>query len=266
MKKNILIIFVITHVFTLLSCNNFSKNDRQLQTQTLKESIAQIEEVPLDILQIINKVPISQLPLGISGLDQIDTFDMRQYGFTNLPFSYEIDKENKYGLNDFFSNNLDSQRYDANLISLGASYNQSISSKPTSIDVYLSKRLPPIGENNLFLCKIIQTMPSLDKTIEGWCIYMVNADGKILDTIQIGQVYKETNYFESWSYILFYIDNYYQITLKAYAALIYDGSYNDINTIAQWYKTQYYKLNLKDSYIELIDEQDNPNYTPEESD
>jgi hypothetical protein len=232
MRKSILI--MITFIFLLLSCNNLSKNNNQIEISKGK-SVMKIEEKKADILERINRVPITPLPIGVEHLDSIKELDYNEFGMYNVPINYAIDVNDKFQLNNFLSNSLNLYDYDSNLSSLR------ISITPVeSVKIYFSKRLPPRGNKNFLLCKTIQYKRLDVEPFVGW-ILLTLANQDVVGWHQIAQSMTSE---ETYGYALFYIDIDYNIVVNAYATSYYRQS-----STARLYAKQYYSLSSEDNTI-----------------
>lgn len=229
MRKCALI--VIIFILLLLSCNRKSNNQKGMS----KESVMQIEEKEFDFLKKISNVPITPLPIGVECLDSIKELDYNDFGMRNIPVSYEIDTNDRFKLNKFLNNSLSLYEYDSNLNSL----NMSIT-PVDSATIYFSKRLPPKGNKNFLLCKIIQYKNVKEEPFTGWILLTI-ADQYASNWLQIAQSLTSE---ETYRYALFHIDKEYNIVVNAYSTSYYNRS-----SIAHLYGRQYYSLSEEDNNI-----------------
>lgn len=229
-KKNLI---VTISCFIFITCGNPTNIRQKENKQEMNIQNLQSE----NILDRINKVPISRLPLGIENLDSIDKIDFSNFGIYNVPIDYKADINNRYLLNDFFRKSLDLAGYDWNLLELGLRV-----SPVDSVEIYFSKRLPPKGNRNYFLCKIVQHLNSRAEPFTGWIL--LNMSGvSVNEWIQVAQCGEWEDTIRK--YALFYMDEDYNITINAYVS---NSRYNS-TTIGVLYAKQHYYLSNEDNSI-----------------
>jgi len=237
MKKESLLIIVTCLI--LSACVNKTDNNKN-ENQISKESVMQTKENKSDILEKINKVPITPLPIGVEHLDSIKTIDFQNFGIRNVPIDYKVDIYNKLGLNDFLHSHLALSSYDSNLENLRASI-----TPVDSIKIYLSKRLPPKDNYNFLLCKVIQYV-GLGDPFTGWILFVIK-DQSVRQYIQIGQSQTAE---EVCHYTLFFINSNYIINTNIYVTSYDTPPYN----IAYLSGKQRYAFSSEDGMFNLEQE------------
>lgn len=235
MKKFFILLIIVTSLI-LPACGNRTANNKN-ENQISKESVMQIEGEKTSILEKINKIPPTPLPIGIENLDNIKELDYNDFGIKNVPINYDVDIYNKLGLNDSLYCDLNLSRYDANLENLGASI-----TPVDSVKIYLSKRLPPKDDYNFLLCKVIQYV-GLGEPFTGWILFVLK-DQSVVQYIQVAQSQTAE---EVCHYTLFSINKDYTMNTSIYVTSYDTPPYN----IAYLSGKQTYVFSLEDGMFNL---------------
>lgn len=235
MKKESILLIIVTCLI-LSACGNRTNNNKK-ENQMSKGSIMQIEGKKSGILEKINKIPVTPLPIGIEHLNSVIELDYNDFGIKNVPINYDVDIYNKLGLNDSLYSDLDLSSYDSNLKKLRASI-----IPVDSVKIYLSKRLPPKDNYNFLLCKVIQYV-GLGDPFTGWILFVIK-DQSVIQYIQVAQSQTAE---EVCNYTLFSMNKDYTINTSIYVMSYDTPPYN----IAYLSGKQTYVFSLEDGMFNL---------------
>ena len=156
-----------------------------------------------DFKSLITKVPITELPAGIAGLDTLDSLMFDYLNPNRMEQLVSYDSINKFGLNDFFEFD-DMKAVNANEI---LDY-----SLLTIQKTFFAQRLPKIDDKEVLIFYVIRSRPVTQPDFPTWILAITDENGAVSENyILAGLDCKDNDFITKF---LFAIDNDYNLTIK----------------------------------------------------
>ena len=168
-----------------------------------------------DFKSLITKVPITELPVGVNGLDKLDSL-IFDYGNPNrMEQFFSCDSINKFGLNDFFElDDMEAVNAD-NLLDY---------SLLTITKTLFAQRLPKIGDKEVLIFNVIRSRPVTQPDFPTWILVITDEDGVVSESyILAGLDCKDNDFITKF---LFAIDGDYNLTIKDFRRMYDEESSN----------------------------------------
>lgn len=245
--------FLLCIVMLITSCNNNKQTNNNLENNVDMKQEENLTLSPQMIKERIEKVPISSLPLGLANIDKVDSLVINnETGPFKLPIDYELDLNNKYGLN-----NIDTMFYVGSEFDYFGISGMLADSKDIKAErkVYFSKRLPSKDNYEILLFKHLHRRVNQHPAFNNQQVYEIWAlvffkDGEVEHSKIIGYsvMQEEIQRF----YVVFNIDKDYNLTLRAYKTDYYRELDNAARCFA-YQKFAFYK-DVNSSYFQLENE------------
>ena len=203
MKKTI----IILGITALIACGCGQISNKQATTEgnntdTSVNNDETVETSQMDFKSLIAKVPITEIPIGINGLDKLDSLKFDYDNPNQMEQIVSYDSVNQFNLNDFFKFD------DIKFINGDDILLHSIL---RTKKMFFAKRLPKIGDKEVLIYYATRSRSEMPD-YPNWILIIVDENSIVSKSyILAGIDWKENDFITKF---LFAIDNNYNLTIK----------------------------------------------------
>ena len=199
---------IILNVFVLIvsSCGQTTNKQATAEgnsADSLVNNDDAMETLKGNFKSLITKVPVTELPVGMSRLDKLDSLKFDYDNPNRMEQIVPYDSINKFNLNSFFNFD-DIKPVNGDDI---LSYSILATKK-----MFFAKRLPKIGDKEVLIYYVIRGKAETQPDYPTWILIITDENGTVSKSyILSGIDCKENDFVTKF---LFAIDNKYNLTIK----------------------------------------------------